>query len=114
MDTAVSPIPGLTPERAAQLLQALDLTGELLEAARVGDWERVAGLQQRREDLLQAFFSTPLPREAEAAVAAHLRDMAALNDEAVSLISEARDALGGELQTMSLGRRARRAYSQAE
>lgn len=114
MAPSPSPIPGLTPERAAQLLQALELTRGLLEAARAGDWERAAHLQARRESLLQSFFATPPPREAEAAVAARLQEMAALNDEAAALISQARDALGAELQTLNRGRRAARAYHRTE
>lgn len=110
MDMAVSPIPGLEPERAAQLLEAFDLTGDMLEAARGADWDAVARLQAQRERVLQAFFATPVPSEAEREVAARLKEIAALNDETVALASEARDSLGAELGMLQTGRRANRAY----
>lgn len=105
-------IDGLSAERTARLMRAVDLSGDILEAARGGDWEEVARLERRREDLLREFFAEPVPSQAESRVAEQLREIAALNDAAVALLSDARDSLGADLDNLRTGRRATRAYGE--
>lgn len=82
-----------TPGQCQRLAGVLTMTRDMLESAESGDWERVAELErQRRDDLNACFTATPSQQHGEL-VAEALAVILHLNEELMSRLREAREAV---------------------
>ncbi len=87
----------------------VELSHEMLAAAREGRWAELLVLEEGRRSLLDAC-SAVSPAQAEAA-ARVLQEILAADAEVVALSEQARDSAGGELRELQKGQRATRAYT---
>ena len=86
------------------LALALALTRAMLDAARTGDWEQVVALEAEREPLA----TLPVSRDEDSV--RQLGDLLALDRELRELVTQARDAAGGQWQAEQDRARAIAAY----
>ena len=83
---------------------ALALTRAMLEAARAGDWEQVVALEAERQPLAMQ------PATPDEDGMRQLGDLLALDRELRELVTQARDAAGGQWQAEQDRARAIAAY----
>ncbi|GAB5413235.1 MAG: hypothetical protein Cons2KO_08380 [Congregibacter sp.] len=76
-----------------RLAGVLSVTRDMLDLARDGDWDQVAELERARRGDLQECFAAPVSPEHGELVAEALAVMLHLNEELMSLIAGARDAV---------------------
>ena len=101
------------PDSTTGLDEVLSLTAAMLESARRQDWVTVANLEAPRAVLLHEVFeqSGQYTPEQLADLARQVLD---LDQELISLGTQARDAVAGELNQLRQLRRAHDAYSEHE
>ena len=103
----------MTDDAPAQMLRrALDLTEEMLSAARDAAWQTVAALDGERQTLLRAAFRVPIPHASANRVADLASQVHALNEELVQLSESSRMVFSRALEKLARGRRAQSAYGQ--
>lgn len=95
-------------ERAARRL--LELTREMLDLGRDGDWVLFAQREEERQNLSRAIFATPVPREAAPAVAECIRRVLDLDQELITLAEAHRDKAARAMREVQRGRQAADAY----
>lgn len=101
-----------TVPRSVSLLEdALGLTGEMLDACRGDNWQRVTELGARRQELLDAAFTTAMPASRRIAARRLLQEILDLNEQLVIAGRRQREQLGQALKQLGTGRRAHRAYT---
>jgi hypothetical protein len=99
-----------TREQAAAALQrALDLSRELVAVADGGDVRRVARLDAERLLLLKSARGALLPMDEHARSV--LREIVELNDRSLGLVEHRFRAKCRDIDMLSVGRRALRAYA---
>lgn len=76
-----------------RLAGVLSMTRDMLDLAAAGDWDEVANLERARRDDLQQCFVQPVSAEHGELVSEALAVMLHLNEELMSLLSGARDAV---------------------
>jgi hypothetical protein len=76
-----------------RLAQVLSVTRDMLEHARQGAWDEVAQLEQTRRSDLQHCFAHPVDAEHGELVAEALAVLLHLNEELMSLLGDAREAV---------------------
>jgi hypothetical protein len=91
------------------LLQALELSRDILQAAERADLPTVGSLDVERMRLVQSFRRQT--SSVAAADGALLQEIAQLNDQAIGLLEHRRRGKGRELDMAAVGRRALAAYS---
>ena len=94
------------------LQRVLDLTEEMLSAARAEEWSKVAALDSQRQPLLRSAFREPIPPSSAEAIAALARQVHALNEELVRLSEARRTMFSRALAKLARGRQAQSAYGQ--
>ena len=99
-----------TGQHMEDLGAALAVTEEMMSVARDEDWDKLAALEARRQDLIRSAFARPIPDADSAVVAADIRRIQALTRDLITVIGRGRDRIGDALDTMAKGRRARSAY----
>lgn len=82
----------------------LALTRAMLEAARTGDWEQLVALEAQREPLVMQ------PVASDEASVRQLGELLSLDREVRELVTQARDAAGGQWQAEHDRARAIAAY----
>ena len=75
------------------LARVLSMTRDMLDLAQAGDWGRVTELERERRGDLQRCFATPLGAEHGELVAETLAVLLYLNEELMSLLGQAREAV---------------------
>ncbi|HEX4152435.1 MAG TPA: hypothetical protein VHY75_09555 [Steroidobacteraceae bacterium] len=106
--TAAGPVMS-RDEATAALQRALELSRDLLEAADGGEAERVVSLDAERLRLIKSARPTLMPmNEKDQAV---LRQIADLNDRSLGLMEHRLRAKCRDMDMLSAGRRALRAYT---
>ncbi len=95
----------------AAIDRVLELTRDMTARAAADEWQAAAGIQQRRDALLQRLFARPRSPEEMAQAAARLREVLRMDRELIRLGEEARERLAGELGKITRGRRAVHAYT---
>jgi len=100
----------LSPTRVGEFGQLLRLTERLKGHLERGEWGAAAELELERRGLVERVFERP-PAAAELPVlTATLREVVRLNDELIGLAEHRRRAIARELDLLSVGREASRAY----
>ncbi len=95
-------------ERAARRL--LELTREMLDMGRVGDWVRFAQREEERQALSRTIFATPVPRAAAPLVADCIRRVLDLDQELITLAEAHRDQASRTMRDVQRGRQAADVY----
>ena len=96
----------LTERKLAELAE---LTAEMVGAARAGDWESLAALEEQRQAVIAAKGRGPA---ADPAIAARrLEEMVAANDAILKSVMAARASVRSELDGIAKGARAVSAYA---
>ena len=95
-------------EEAAQRLLAL--TREMLELARAGEWPLFAQREQQRQEISQALFATPVPREAAPVVADCIRRVLDMDQELITQAEEGREQAARAMKETQKGKQAADAY----
>lgn len=95
-------------ERAARRL--LELTREMLDLGRVGDWVLFAQREEERQALSRTIFATPVPRAAAPLVADCIRRVLDLDQELITLAEAHRDQASRAMRDAQRGRQAANAY----
>ena len=93
----------------AALRRALELSRELAAVADGGDLALTVNLDAERLQLLKSVREALLPLDDEDRSV--LREIAALNDQALGFLEHRRRAKGRDMDMLAVGRRALRAYS---
>jgi len=96
-------------EASAALQRALDISRELAAIADNGDVQLTASLDAERRQLLQFARRELRPMDDENRML--VREIADLNDRAIGLLEHRMRAKGRDMDMLSVGRRALRAYS---
>jgi len=91
----------------ASLARALELSRELLAVAEQGDVRSVTKLDDERRRLLDSIRATPRSPADQST----LREITALNDEALGFLEHRRRGTERQMDTVAVGRRALIAYS---
>jgi hypothetical protein len=94
------------------LKDILALSESMLSAAQAADWSEVEALERRRRPLLNACFPAPAEPHLASLHAPTVQRLLDIDCEVRALAEAARDDVAGELERMSRGRRATRAYGQ--
>jgi hypothetical protein len=97
----------LTEKKLAELAE---LTVEMLGAARAGDWESVAALEEQRQAVIAAKCRGPLADPATAR--RRLEEMSVRNAAILKAVMAARELARSELEGLAKGSRAVAAYAQ--
>ncbi|HKJ95931.1 MAG TPA: flagellar protein FliT [Gammaproteobacteria bacterium] len=97
-------------EREANARRLLELTREMLDLGRAGEWVSFVERERERQDVAQELFATPVPREAAAVVAECIRRVLDLDHELISLAEAHRDEAAEALKDMRTGAQAANAY----
>lgn len=82
----------------------------MLNAAREADWELLNELENRRNPLLNAYFSSPTELQDTAELAGQLTWLQDVEHELLDLCLQKRDKLSAELQGLKKGKTAGDAY----
>jgi hypothetical protein len=96
-------------EAAAALQRALEISRELAAVADGGDLALTLSLDAERLQLLKSARAALQPLDEKDR--SMLREIAALNDQALGFVEHRRRAKGRDMDTLAVGRRALRAYS---
>jgi len=96
-------------EAVAGLQRALKISRELAAVADGGDLKLTLSLDAERRQLLKSLRGALQPLDDEHRSV--LREIAALNDQALGLLEHRRRAKGRDMDMLAVGRRALRAYS---
>ena len=96
-----------TPDR--QLIQGLEMTRQMLELVKAGEWEAVAQLSTDRLQLLRAW-QFQADQSAVTACIGILQEIQTLDDEIERLGREGRDEAAKHLRQIHQGRKAGKAY----
>jgi hypothetical protein len=99
------------PDSSTGLGEVLSLTAAMLDSARTQDWVTVANLEATRAVLLHEVFEQSGQHTPEQ-LAGLARQVLDLDHELISLGTQARDAVAGELTQLRQVRRAHEAYSE--
>lgn len=105
---AASAVAACDHERAACRL--LDLTREMLDLGRAGDWVLFAQREEERQNLSRVIFATPVPRAAAPLVADCIRRVLDLDQELISLAEAHRDKAARAMRETQRGRQAADVY----
>jgi len=101
----------VAPERAADFRQLLELTQALRKEVERGEWGVAAELETERRAVVERVFDvTPAACELPA-LTATLREVVRLNDELIGLAEHRRRAIARSVDTIAIGREARRTYA---
>ena len=76
-----------------RLARVLGMTRDMLDLAQAGAWDRVTELERERRSDLQHCFATPVDVEHGELVAETLAALLHLNEELMSLLGDAREAV---------------------
>ncbi len=87
------------------------LAESMLEAAHNGLWDQVIETEAVRRELLDAFFSQPATSEEASVLEEGIRAMLQSDQEILALGRTEQQRIGGELATLSTGRKASAAYA---
>jgi len=103
----------MTRQQAVAALQrALEISRELAAVADTGDLRMTMSLDAERLQLLKSVRAVLRPMdEKDSAV---LREIAALNDQALGFLEHRRRAKGRDMDMVAVGKRALRAYSSTQ
>ena len=102
--------PELSASRVSEFGLLLKLTEALKGHLERGEWGAAAELELERRSLVERVFDV-VPVAAELPVlTATLREVVRLNDELIGLAEHRRRAIARDLDMLSLGHEARRAY----
>jgi hypothetical protein len=105
--------PFAIPTAEADYARLLEITRELRGDFERGEWGRAAVLEAERRGIIERVFDQ-VPTDAELPmVTAALREIVRLNNELVGLAEHRRRAVQRDLDTVSTGKRAGRAYAAA-
>jgi hypothetical protein len=96
-------------EAASALQRALEISHELVAVTDGGDLELTVSLDAERLQLLKSARAALQPMDEKNRTI--LREIAALNDRALGQLEHRRRATGRDMDTLAVGRRAVRAYS---
>jgi hypothetical protein len=96
-------------EAAAALQRALEISRELAAVADGGDLPLALSLDAQRLQLLKSIRAALQPMDEQDRSV--LREIAALNDRSLGLLEHRRRAKGRDMDMLTVGRRALRAYS---
>jgi hypothetical protein len=99
----------MTIDPDAQLQQALEMTRQMLELLKAGEWEAVAALGSERLQLLKQWGRDKDPAKAQRYIGA-LREIQALDQEIETLGRQGRNQATSQLQQIHRGRKAGKAY----
>lgn len=88
----------------------LELTREMLDLGKAGDWVLFAQREQERQSLSRAIFATPVPREAAPLVADCIRRVLDLDQELITLAEEQREKAARTMREVQRGRFAANTY----
>ncbi len=94
---------------AATTEQLLELTGNMLEHARAGEWAAITELDCQRRSLLEGLFSEP--NDMPDSVRTELERLQAMDREIMTLAAGARERLQSDLNGLHTGRKMQRAYA---
>ncbi|MBA1146974.1 flagellar protein FliT [Ectothiorhodospiraceae bacterium WFHF3C12] len=97
-------------EREEAARRLLDLTREMLDLAKSGDWPLFAQRELRRQELSQALFATPVPREAAPVVADCIRRVLDMDQELITLADKGREEAARAMKETQKGKQAADAY----
>lgn len=89
---------------------ALAVTREIHTCMETGDWGRAASLESERRRLLDAFFAEQPSATELARILDVMRELIASNDTLIGIAEHQQRRVQREADTVTLGRRALRAY----
>lgn len=84
-------------ERLAQWADILEMTEEMQQLAQRGDWQSLDEMSARREELLQAFFATPLPEDLHELIKKDIRHIQDIDANVVHRVQKSRAVLTDEI-----------------
>jgi hypothetical protein len=97
------------PISERKLRELVDLTREMLEASRGGDWQNVGLLEEQRQAIMAVKDLGPLA--GDESLRMRLQEMIAANAEILRAAVVARDQVRGELDDIAKGAKAVSAYA---
>ena len=97
-----------------QLVEIIDLTTSMLEAASSDDWQRVIDFESKRRPLLANLFPAPSSPSAAALMADCIEQILQADARIIELGKRSRQDLAAELGSINRGRSAQEAYSTDE
>ncbi|MBS0396622.1 MAG: flagellar protein FliT [Proteobacteria bacterium] len=99
--------------RRADFARLLELTTGLKRSLENGEWGRAAELELERRQVVERVFDEAPAAEELPALTATLREVVRINDELIGLAEHRRRTLARELDLLTVGREASRAYGHA-
>lgn len=103
--------PGPTPEWEALLVSLRDLGQQMLNSARVGDWDRVTELEAHRQGVIDRLFAQPVPQAIAPQLDTCVQEVLTSNNEVMALAQQKLGRLTEQLKTFSKRRKAQSAYT---
>ena len=89
----------------------LRLSRAVLEHAENGDWEAVTDLERERHPLVSEFFSSECPAHERESRRNLIQTLLEIDRQIVRLVEARREEIAHQLQTITRGRGAMRAYA---
>ncbi|NOX75894.1 MAG: flagellar protein FliT [Gammaproteobacteria bacterium] len=97
-------------QRSRQWATITQLSGEMLSAAKAGEWERVAELDAQRSVIIQTFFQQTVSLTESAVVGVGIQRILEQDQETQALGREQQQCLMNELGSLGKNKRAVAAY----
>jgi Flagellar protein FliT len=97
-------------DKLADLQQLISLSRAMREQARTASWEAVTQLEQRRRELLGAFFLAPVEAGLARAVSEGIRSIMAIDQDIIALGCAEKLELRQLLRQIDQGKKAVKAY----
>ncbi len=94
-----------------QYKRLLRLSRQVLEHAENGDWEAVTDLERERHPLVSEFFSGECPAHERETRRNMIRTLLDIDRRIIRLVEARREEIAHQLQTITRGRGAMRAYA---
>jgi hypothetical protein len=89
--------------------QVLELSKQMLQAAKGDEWEKLAEIEKERRDLL--YTSPPLHDDTTIlAIRQIVQQVLSIDEQIITLCQDGQQVLAGKLKFMRVGQRAQRAY----
>jgi len=100
-------------ERRRNIIQAIELSHDMLKLAQIKNWEQVALIEQQQSGLLQLGFKQPIPLEMHKFSTQSITEIQRLNGQIAELIETTKDGIQVELGNLQRGKKATALYSES-
>jgi len=98
-------------ERNKRFDDILVLSRKMLDDADKGEWEHIIDMQAQRQQLMNDFFATPVPKTDAEYVANGIREMLDLDKVLIEHSKQAMNGLSSDMKKLHKGSKAQQAYA---